>query len=375
MWSDAPLYVRATVKLLLLGLIVLTAVMAREFLIPFTIAVFFTFLLLPVSRKLIQWKFPQGLAIIISIVMAAAVFGGLIYFFYSQVASFSDDWPELKKKLAERWESIQQWIYTEFHVTRREQGKWIDRKMGEAADSGHTFVLGIFSATGTFLANLALIPIYIFFLTYYKNKFKEFILMLRKNQNPEEILKIMARISTVSQKYLKGLLMDVLILSVLNSTGFLLLGLKHAILFGVLASILNIIPYVGVLIGSILPVIMALLTKDAFSYAIGAALVCWVVQLIDNNFITPYVVGSSVSLNPFTAVIVLILGALIWGLPGMILCIPVAGMIKVICDNVESLKPYAFLMGEEMNFNERKARNAGLWKRVRRKKVKTESPK
>src|SRR5436190_5813539 len=174
MWSDTPLYVRATVKLLLLALIVLTAVMAREFLIPFTIAVFFTFLLLPVSRKLIQWKFPRAFAIITSIVLAVAVFGGLIYFFYTQVASFADDWTELKQKLSEKWESIQQWISTEFHITRREQGKWIDQKMEEAAESGHTYVLGIFSATGTFLANLALIPIYIFFLTYYKDKFKEF---------------------------------------------------------------------------------------------------------------------------------------------------------------------------------------------------------
>jgi predicted PurR-regulated permease PerM len=132
-------------------------------------------------------------------------------------------------------------------------------------------VLGIFTATGTLLANLALIPIYIFFLTYYRNKFKEFFLMISKTQNPDDVLNILARISTVSQKYLKGLMLDVLILSVLNSTGFLLLGLKHAILFGVLASILNIIPYVGVLIGSVLPVIMALLTKDELSYALGVA--------------------------------------------------------------------------------------------------------
>jgi predicted PurR-regulated permease PerM len=375
MWSDTPLYVRATVKLLLLALIVLTAVIAREFFIPFIIAVFFTFLLLPVSRKLIEWKFPRGLAIIISIVLAIAVFGGLIYFFYTQVASFADDWPELKQKLGEKWESIQQWISTEFHVTRREQGKWIDQKMQEAAESGHTFVLGIFTATGTFLANLALIPIYIFFLTYYKDKFKEFIRLKNVNKNPEDFLKIVERISMVSSRYLKGILLDVFILSILNSTGFLMLHLKHAILFGVLASILNIIPYVGVLIGSILPVIMALLTKDAFSYALGAAFVCWFVQLIDNNFITPYVVGSSVSINPLAAIIALIIGALIWGLPGMVLCIPIAGMIKVICDNVDSLKPYAFLMGEETNFNKRKARNTGLWKRMRKKKTKIEPPK
>ena len=169
-------------------------------------------------------------------------------------------------------------------------------------------------------------------------------------------------------------MLDVLILSVLNSTGFLMFGLKHAILFGVLASILNIIPYIGVLIGSVLPVMMALLTNDALSYALGIALVTQVVQFIDNNFITPYVVGSSVSLNPLTAVVVLVLGALLWGLPGMILCIPVTGMIKVICDNVESLKPYGFIMGEEINFNARKERNTRLWKGIRRKKNKTVTP-
>src|SRR5258705_3812648 len=232
MWNDTPFYVRTTVKLLLLALLVLTAVMAREFLIPLTIAVFFTFLLLPVSRKLMQWKFPRGLSIIISIVLAFAVFGGLIYFFYTQVANFSDDWPELQKKLGEKWEAIQQYISKEFNITRREQGKWIDQKMAEVAESGHTYVLGIFTATGAFLANLALIPIYIFFLTYYKEKFEEFIRLRNVHKNPEEILNIIARISTVSQKYLKGILLDVLILSVLNSTGFLLLGLKHAILFG-----------------------------------------------------------------------------------------------------------------------------------------------
>jgi predicted PurR-regulated permease PerM len=86
-------------------------------------------------------------------------------------------------------------------------------------------------------------------------------------------------------------------------------------------------------------------------------------------------VGSSVSLNPLAAIVVLILGALIWGLPGMILCIPITGMVKVICDNVDSLKPYAFLMGEEKNFTARKARHSQLWKKVKQKKDKNNTPK
>jgi predicted PurR-regulated permease PerM len=161
---------------------------------------------------------------------------------------------------------------------------------------------------------------------------------------------VVKKVTLVSQKYLIGIFLDVLILSVLNSTGFLILGLPHAILFGVFASILNIIPYIGVLIGSTLPILMAFLTKDEMSYPLAVAGICFFVQFLDNNFITPYVVGSSVSINPLTAIFVLIASALIWGIPGMVLCIPLTGMAKVVCDNVESMKPYGFLLGEEVNF-------------------------
>lgn len=364
MWTETPFYFKLTVKLLLLSLIVLIMVVAREFLIPFIISVFFTFLLLPVSRKLIQFRFPRVVAIITSILIAITVFGGIIYFFYSQVQSFEDDLPALKSQLNKKWQLIQQFIFEKFKVSQLDQSRWLDEKLKETAKSGDSVAMGFFSATGTFLANCALMPIYIFLLTYYKDKFKQFIMLLYKGANANKVMDIMRKISTVSQKYLKGVFLDVLILSILNSTGFLLLGLDHAILFGVLASVLNIIPYVGVMIGSILPISMALLTKDEMSYAIGVAAVTMAVQFLDNNFITPYVVGSSVSINPLTAIIVLVIGALIWGLPGMILCMPVTGMIKVVCDNIESLKPYGFIIGEEVNYRERKSKSTGFLKKL-----------
>ncbi len=180
---------------------------------------------------------------------------------------------------------------------------------------------------------------------------------------------VVKKVSMVSQKYLMGIFLDVVILSVLNSTGFLILGLPHAILFGVLASMLNIIPYVGVMIGSILPILMALLTKDQMSYALGVAAVCFFVQFLDNNFITPLVVGSSVSINPLTATLVLIASAYIWGIPGMVLCLPLTGMAKVVCDHVDSLKPYGYLLGEEVNFSEQEHVQDKVMKRFRKKKA------
>ena len=361
---EQPFYIKVTIKLLLAGLIIAFLILAQNILIPLTIAVFFTFLLMPVSRKLQNWHFPKTLAILVSIILAFALVSVLLYFFVNQVMSFVNDWPILQKTLDAKWESLQQFVSETFHISRIEQKAWLTSKIKENASSGGVLVLGLFSATTSFLASFALIPIYIFFLTLYQDKFKEFIQLVTKDDKNEHVLLVVKKVSVVSQKYVMGIFLDVLILSVLNSTGFLILGLPHAILFGVLASVLNIIPYIGVLIGSILPIMMALLTKDSMSYAIAAGAICVVVQFLDNNFITPYVVGSSVSINPLTATIVLIASALIWGIPGMVLCLPLTGMAKVVCDNVESLKPYGFLLGEEVNFNQQKLDQERLIKKL-----------
>ncbi len=354
MLETQPYYFRITVKLLLLIVITSILIFAKDLLVPLTIALFFTFLLLPVSQKLEQWRFPKPLAIVVSLLLAIAIFGCLLYFFYYQVLSFADDWPTLQQKVNDKLDTIFRFVRENFNISKREQKDWINMKIKEQANSGPDIVMNIFSATGTFLASLALIPIYIFFLTYYREKFKQFIVLVFKGENPEQALNVLKKVSMVSQKYLKGIFFDIIILSILSSIGFLLLGIKHAILFAVIAAILNIIPYIGVLIGSILPIIMALITKDEIGYAIGVAGVCVFVQFLDNNFITPYVVGSSVSINPLAATIGLVASALIWGIPGMVLCIPLTGMIKVVCDNVEGLQPYGFLLGEEVDYTQRK---------------------
>ncbi len=366
--SEQPFYFQATVKLLLIGLIIAFLILAKNILIPLTISVFFTFLLMPVSHKLEQWRFPKVLAILISIILAIGIFGALLYFFYAQVLGFVNDWPVLEKTITSKWDSLQQFISETFHVSHIEQKAWLTTKIKENASTGGVLVLGIFSATTSFLASFTLIPIYIFFLTLYQDKFREFVRLITREDKNEHTLMVVKKVSKVSQKYLVGIFLDVLILSVLNSSGFLILGLPHAILFGVLTSMLNIIPYIGVLIGSTLPILMAFLTKDAMGYTIAIAGVCFFVQFLDNNFITPYVVGSSVSINPLTAMIVLIASSLIWGIPGMVLSLPLTGMAKVVCDNVESLKPYGFLLGEEVNFSEQDHVQDKVIRRFRKRK-------
>ncbi|HNU47358.1 MAG TPA: AI-2E family transporter [Bacteroidia bacterium] len=352
--NQPPYYIRITIKLLLGFLIFYILHVAQDVLIPLTVAVLLTFLLMPVSNKLIKWKFPPTIAILCSILLALVVVAGLFYFFYSQIVSFAEDLPLLQAKLLEKVEFLQHFVNETFRITKEQQNVLVKSKLQEnIADSG-LLLLDLFSSTGTFIANFALVTVYVFFLTLYKKKFKQFIEAIVMDGKHNSYFEIVKKVAGVSQNYLKGIFLDVLILSILNSTGFMLLGIEHAILFGVLASVLNIIPYIGVLIGSILPVLMALLTKDEIGYAIGAAGVCVTVQFIDNNFITPYVVGSSVSINPLTATIALIISASVWGLAGMVLCLPLTGMLKVVCDHVEGLKPIGFLIGEEVDYRKNK---------------------
>lgn len=366
--AEQPFYFRATIKLILAALIIAILILAKDILIPLIIAIFFTFLLLPAIHKLEAWHFPKAIAILVSIILATAVVAALIYFFIAQVLNFVNDWPALQTSLINKWEGFQKFITDTFNVSPIEQKAWITSKIKENASTGGVLILGIFSATTSFLASFALIPIYIFFLSLYENKIKEFVRLITREDKNSKTFEVVEKVSKVSQKYLVGIFSDVVILSIINSTGFLILGLPHAILFGVLASMLNIIPYIGVLIGSLLPITMAFLTKDAWTYTLAVAGICVVTQFIDNNFITPNVVGSSVSINPLAATIVLVASSLIWGIPGMILCLPLTGMAKVVFDNIDSLKPYGYLLGEEVKFDEQKKSREKFVNRIMQKK-------
>jgi predicted PurR-regulated permease PerM len=368
MIDKQPFYFKATVILVLSALIIAFMILAQNILIPLVLSIFFTFLLLPVSGKLESWRIPRSLAILISILLAFVFFGALISLFVQQISSFISDWPTLQKIISVKWESLQQFVVETFHISKIEQEAWLTNKIKENASTGGVLVFGIFSATTSFLASFSLIPIYVFFLTLYKDKIKEFVRLISKENNNDQALNVVKKVSQVSQKYLTGIFLDVIILSILNSIGFLILGLPHAILFGVLISMLNIIPYVGVLIGSLLPIMMAFLTFDSLGYTLAVAGVCVFVQFLDNNFITPLVVGSSVSINPLTATVALIASALIWGIPGMILCMPLTGMVKVVFDHVESMKPYGFLLGAEVHFNQPEQIRGSFLKRVINKK-------
>lgn len=320
------------------------------FILLFTAGII-SFLLLPICRRLEKWRFPTwAAAIVCCVVLLVAVFGVIILMGW-QYAQFGEDLPALNVMLNEKLASAQAYFADRTHVSQPEQTEWIYKQLSSLGAKGGSIAMAFFSTTGAAFATIILIPIFVFFLLLRKTQFRLFFEQLSPGKD-DTVLKVVTEISVLSRKWLKGVLTVMLILAVLNSIGFMALGLKYAILLGVTAAMFNVIPYIGPWIGAVLPIIIALLTKDSMMYVVGAMGVILLTQFIDNNFITPKVVGSSVSINPLASIVALLAGGMIWGLMGLILAIPITGMLKLVFDKIPGLQPWGFLLGEERSWPE-----------------------
>lgn len=337
---------QATFVLLFTIICAILLIEAKDVFIPLTFSLIFAFIVLPLSNFMEKKKFPRWLSTTISVIFLAVVLSSIILILSYQITRFADDMPMLKGKLNEKSLEFQQYIKKQWGYSVKEQNKWIDQQKDASKDNAGNYLMDFFSATTGFIANMTLIPIMVFFLLLYRKRFKIF-LNLIDEQYDFHTFKMVKKIGIISQLYLKGLFFDVSILAVLNTIGFLILGVDHAILFGLIAAILNIIPYIGVIIGGLFPMIMVFVTQDSIWAVLGVLGVVTVVQFLDNNIIYPKVVGSSVSINPLMSIISLIIGNLIWGTTGMILALPLMGMLKVVMDHIDHLRPYGYLMGEE----------------------------
>ncbi|HMG93995.1 MAG TPA: AI-2E family transporter, partial [Chryseolinea sp.] len=206
-----------------------------------------------------------------------------------------------------------------------------------------TRMLGSMAST---ITSLVLSLLFTFLFLYNKERYESFFIRLFKEHDTSEVKSIVAKISQVSEQYLLGRTYSIVILFICYTIGLLIIGIKNALLLAAVASLLTIIPYAGTIVGSIFPVVMAIVTEDSYQPVIWTAVLMIVIQAVDNYFIEPYVVGGEVNLSAMATILTIVCGGLIWGVAGTILFIPLLGIIKILCDHVEPLKPYGFLVGD-----------------------------
>ncbi|HYC85454.1 MAG TPA: AI-2E family transporter, partial [Chryseosolibacter sp.] len=257
-----------------------------------------------------------------------------------------EDVPKIKEKGTMFVTRIQDYVQGKFGLEPEQQEQIVKEQTKSAPGSGGRTIKKFVSGLTTTIGTLILMLVYTFLMLFNREQFETFFLKLYKDEDQKRVKKIVGDITNVSQKYLTGRAMSICIIATLYGIGLTLVGIKNAILLAGVAALMTLIPYVGTVLGGLIPVVMALATEDSVQPALWAAAVLFLIQTTDNYFIEPNIVGGEVNLNALTSIFSIIAGGLLWGVPGMILFLPLAGIIKIICDHVDELKPFGYIIGE-----------------------------
>lgn len=341
-----PFAFRTASVLITLALLVYSLSLLQDVLVPLIFSAILAILLLPICQFLERYHFPRTLAIVLSILLAVGIITLLAYIITLQIEGLADVIPLLNTKINYWLIEGQKWIEKTLNIKLSHEFQKHQDELTGLLSNSTKILTGMVSSTTGFLSNLALVPLYIFLFMLYRDFIRVFFYKAFKNVSQLKINSVLTKVKEVILNYMVGLVLVIIIIGVLNTLSLFFLGIDHAVFFGFFAAFLVLIPYIGVAIGSLLPIIMALITKDSAWYAVGVAISFAVVQFLEGNFITPYVVGSKVSINSLAAIIALFLFGNLWGIPGLILALPLTAILKVLFDSVEFLKPYGFLLGD-----------------------------
>jgi AI-2 transport protein TqsA len=338
----------ARLALILHGFILILVLMyfGKTLLIPLFFALLISFALLPVSRQLEHWGLHRGLAAALSVILFVVIIGFLIYIVSHQVVSFTHNFPELQGKLAEMLQNLQANIFNTYHINYQLQSDYMKRSLNGLEATAMASLSSTFIGAAEVLILTIFFLIFTFFILFHRRLFVRFILAVFPKDESQKVQDVIASARAMIFHYIMGLLTEMGILIILLLITLLIMGVKYALLIAVMAALLNVIPYLGIYTAMAISMLITFVNGSP-AQAVSVGIVFIIAHFLDANILLPRIVGGNVKLNPLITIIAILMGKLVWGIPGMFLFIPLAAIIRIISEKVDSLQPWAILMGEE----------------------------
>lgn len=357
-------------NLLYIVLLVFVLYILKPLIVPLIFAVILSVAIFPLvlflEKKL---RFNRVLACLISIGILFICISIIITFIGFQISDILSKSDIYIAKLEEIYFQLLYNIELKFNINR---SQLINKNISFADTFKENFtnILGFLGTSGSIIGDTLLIPLYMFFFIYYRKFFKTFIFKIFSNENDFKIKILINKLYHVQQDYLIGLSTVMFIVGILNSVSLLLLGIENPFFYGFLAAILLIIPYIGIFIGSLIPALIALITKDSYIYSILVIASFTFIQFLEGNFITPKITGSKLNINSLVAIVSIIAFSMLWGTSGMIIALPVVASLKIIFDAIPSLHPYGFILSEpqEQQLSSTARMRLKKWNEIRKRK-------
>jgi predicted PurR-regulated permease PerM len=312
--------------------------------IPLSFALLIALILFPFCKKLEKNKWPRSIAIVITLLIVIIMFITIGWLLLWQLNYLKNDLPILLQKIQLALQELQQWVNNKVGVAFKLETGWMENAVRNSGSSIGDFLKDIIKNMSSFIFSLFIIPVYASLFLYHREQFVQFLKSLVEEKYHQRLQLIIHETSYVYHKYIIGLIKVYLIVGTLNSIGLLLLGVEHAILFGMLTAFMTMVPYVGIIISSLLPITVAWVTTDSFFYPLAVVGIFTFVQYLENAVIFPKVVGQQLKVSTWAILVALMAGGIIWGVSGMLLFIPFVAIMKIISSRIEEWRPLDILL-------------------------------
>jgi len=346
MKKEMPVTVKRAIELLGLFVLGTIIVAGNTIIMPLLMAFFFSLVLLPAFRFFRKIKVPEVIAVFLPILLLTVVVALLIWLFSSQVSALLDDFPKIQHTVAKHLDNLSVWISHSFGYSPAEQVKFINTQSKKLFSSLGGVLSGAAGSLSGIIIFLGLLPIYIYFIMLYRNLFIQFTLMWFPKGRHLQVEAVIRQTEVMVKSYLFGLLIQITYIIILLGGGLWLFGIQNALLIGIIFAFLNLIPYLGALIGNILGVLLTLASSESLADVLIVLATITVVQFLDNNILMPRIVGLQVRINPLVSIVGIIAGGAMAGLSGMFLAMPLLSILKLVFDHTENYKQWGVLLGD-----------------------------
>lgn len=336
----------------------------QHVLVPFSFSCLLAILLTSPSRRLENLGLSRGVAAMISLLFAVVLFCVIFYFISSSIVSFKSDFPSMVKNIQQAISDLQLWLQQKFNLSTEKV-----REMMNSSSDALPKTSALVNTAITTVGDAFLIGIIVFLQTFllllYRSLIIRFFVSLFADEFSPRIFNIVDRTRYVIRSYIVGLFIEMVVVAVAYCGALFILGVKYALLLGVIGAILNLIPYLGICIACVLTALITFSTNTP-STVVWAVASIIIIHLIDANILLPKIVGSKVKINALATIMGVIIGSAIWGIPGMFLAVPAMAIIKVVFEDIPALYPFAIIMDDDgVISNNRPANIKRLVKRIK----------
>ena len=313
----------------------------------------------PVSKKLEEKGFRRSSSIAVILILVLLLFLSLFWLLGQELYITGRDLPLVLKRFSKLSPDVNQWIEHSFGISSANLTNWLNQITVNIGTGITNSLGGLLSTTASTIIILFIIPVYAALFLYHRGTFVRFLIYVFGVENSEKLNQVLQQSVLAYFKFVKGNFYVYCIVGILNSAALLLLGIDHAILYGMMTSFMMIIPYIGIFISASIPISAALLTKDSIWYPIAIIILIFVViQYLESNVIYPRVVGAQLNLSTWSTLVAIIAGTILWGIAGMILVTPLLSILKIVSDQVPELKALNVLLNRSEGYPGKKKKQS-----------------